>query len=182
MTRDTVGSQLSNILDMIWKNPRDGVSIVRSQIRDLSSYDWLVLAGWDTAASFGPVSGKLSLLKPNTIQISDSWGKIFIEGFLSKDDVESIERPLIIYLDVDWIVRLGDSSPNKPRRSLVRDPISLVLALQFVRDYMDSTLILPRDMRDSEILRFVNSVQLDEDYFRRLSNWFSSIDPLLQVE
>src|SRR6266496_3506416 len=153
-------TNLSLLLDELWRRPKERANLITNLVTSLTDADWLILAGWDTAATFGPPGGRLSLIQPQLIQITDP-------------------QYLITYSDGNIHVVIDKSSPNIPTSQFVHDPKSLLNAMQLIRDHLDSALLMPPDLRNAQITRFAVLSSLDDDSFRRLAAWFASIESYL---
>ncbi len=172
-------TNLSLLLDELWRRPKERANLITNLVTSLTDADWLILAGWDTAATFGPPGGRLSLIQPQLIQITDNWGKLFLVVSLVKADEITNPQYLITYSDGNIHVVIDKSSPNIPTSQFVHDPKSLLNAMQLIRDHLDSALLMPPDLRNAQITRFAVLSSLDDDSFRRLAAWFASIESYL---
>jgi hypothetical protein len=173
-------TQLSSLLGELWRQPQEKTQLVQQMIANLDDADWLILVGWDVAATFGPSSGHVSLVRPQNIQITDMWGKLLLEAMLTDLDKDDNNRlQLIQYTASSKVVTLNESSPNIPNLSagsLSHDPKNLLIAMQLIRYHLDSALLKPPDLRNAQIGLLAASADLDEDRFRRLASWFYSIE------
>lgn len=159
---------LSSLIDELWKKPNEREELARQFIADLNFDSRLILSAWDTAATFGPPSGKLHLIQPNTMQVADSWGKVFLVANQVEESNKNNEQILISYYELNLCVVSDKSSPTRPKDQFIHDFKSLLIALQFVRDYLDSVLIKPVELRNAEIEAFAASLGIESSYFRRL--------------
>src|ERR1700682_1044403 len=107
-------TNLSLLLDELWRRPKERTNLITHLVASLTVTDWLILAAWDTAATFGPPNGKLSLIQPQTIQIFDNGDKLFLIVSLVKASEITGSQCLITYLHEDICVIIDKSSPNLP--------------------------------------------------------------------
>jgi len=172
-------TNLSVVVDELWRCSSDRLELARTVVKRLTTDDWLILTGWDFAATFGPISGSLTLIRPQLILVSDDWNRPLYKASLIRLDNFPNYSPLISYsgtnlgVIADWLPPAGRSG------DVNRDPAMLLVALQFIRDHMDSTLLSPKALRLSRISSFADHCSLDDDYFRRLASWLSAITPYL---
>ena len=170
-------SHLSTFVDQLWRRPADRADLAEYLVARLGRFDRLVLAAWDVAATFGPPSGRLTVLPPGGMEVADNLGRLFLEAMVvGSHEAPSEHQPLITYRDWDMSVLVAPSSPNIPNRSVFHDPRGLLLAIQLIRDHLDSVLLQPRELRDRSIAQFAASSQLDQDQFRRLASWFPAVE------
>jgi hypothetical protein len=165
---------LRQLLEQLRASAENPKAACAAAVAAFTNDDLLVLAAWAAAATFGPSSGKLRLLPPDRMEVSDSWGKpLFQTRFFA---TEGVERPILI--DAPWNSQdEGTADPARQRHRF--DPASLALALHLIRDHIDSTLLKPRDLRDMEIVEFASHAGLEEAAFRRLAVWEPEIAPYL---
>ncbi len=167
-------TNLSSILDELWQRPSERLTLARQFVKELSREDWLVLCGWDFAATFGPVSGTLSLVRPNHIQVRDDWNRVLLGASL----VEIADLPndflLIKYYGTNLAVTSEGSNFGRDITDICRDPAGLLAAFQLLRDHLDSALLSPKKLRDKKISDFAALCGLEDDHFRRLGSWLSA--------
>lgn len=175
------GTHLTFLVDDLWKSPHRALR-VGQLVADLNEVDMLLLAGWDTAATCGPLTGTLRLTLPQTIEVTDDVGRVFLLATLVETHQATDHSCLITYWDTPQSVVLDKASPNTPTGSTMHDPKGLLLALQLIRDHLDSVLLKPRDLRDQEIAEFAAAAGLQEEHFRRLASWFHTLTPYLRRE
>jgi hypothetical protein len=171
-------TNLSSLLDELWRRPEERTNLITQLVTSLTDADWLILAAWDTAATFGPPRGRLNLM-PQLIQVIDNGGKLFLVVSLVKAKEITSSQCLITYVDEDICVIIDKSSPNIPTGQSVHDPKGLLIALQLIRDHLDSALLKPQDLRNAQIARYAALSSLDDDTFRRLATWFPAVESYL---
>lgn len=167
-------NNVKDLLDSIWHSSGQNSAHIESSMKGFSMSDFLILAGWDAAASFGPTYGKLLITHPNKIIVSDTGSKELFTFLLEEAIVSNVEMH-IQYQDSGLALVLDSSSPNIPRRTFVHKFKSLILALQLIRDDLDTTFLKPLSLRTIEINRFAGMAQVEVDYFQRLSSWYPAI-------
>jgi len=170
------GVQLRSLLDELWHRPTERNILVEEFVAGLNDLDWLILAAWDTAATFGPPSGKLDLLPPATIHIMDSWGKLFLVFSLIKANKFSHQDCSITYSNTDFCVIVDEASPSIPSTQFSHDPKSLLVALELIRNRLDDALLFPPELRNARIAQLAASSELEDDHFRKLALWYPVIE------
>ncbi len=173
------GTHLASLLDELWQRPTERAALAEQLVAHLNDVEGFILVAWDLAATFGPSSGRLNLEPPRTIQIMDSWGKLFLAASLTEANETSNQQYLIMYRGKDIGLIIHESSPNIPIARYVHDLKSLLIALQLIRDHLDSALFKPPELRNAQIVRFAASSGLEDDRFRRLASWFPTISVYL---
>ncbi len=168
-------SQLQIILDKLWHNPQKRNALSRGFVSELDDNGLLILSGWDTAASTGPANGKLLLNFPNYMKITDANDMFFLQAKLthSYEDTKLVE--IIKYRDLEYSVIVDKSSPYVPQMHLDHSFSHLLVALQLIRDHIDSVLLWPNEMRRKKFSNFAKTSGLEFNHFLNLSKWFSAI-------
>lgn len=180
MLRKRSRTNIQRLLDELWDRPIKRKRLSEQFVAELSTFDLLILAGWDTAAASALSLGTLTLLPPQGIEILDSQGQAWVIARIEKVGSVPAQKELIAYADANLVVVASEDSPNTPKFQVSHDVSSLLIALQLIRDHLDSALIMPKDMREERIRRFAASARLPEPHFRRLSIWFPAISSYLE--
>jgi hypothetical protein len=172
---------LPNALDNLWRNPRTSREIAPSELSTFAVWDWIVLSAWDTAASHGPVGGRLDINVTGQLCVLDAWGKPFFSAVVMPA-ADSTHTPLLLrLLPTQWVVVLTSSNSEAVPNPLEHDARGLFVALQLIRDHVDSALLKSRERRDADIAAFAASANLDSRHFRRLAAWYPQIEPHLVI-
>jgi hypothetical protein len=179
MSQPQTTSRLTDVLDILWhaSDPRLRELATRL-LPTLTDNNRLVLLAWDTAASFGPLGGRVDILAPRSFAVLDGWGKLLFSADLAKSTQGHHIGPMLSYTDMPWAVfrKSGDYAPtDTPRHS----GASLLIAMQLIRDHIDSTILKPAEMRHRELDGFAQQAGVDADHFRRLTTWFPRIQDLV---
>ncbi len=178
MAENTEKSPLSTALDQIWKSSGDRYALAETLTSSLQQSEWLVVAGWDTAASFGPVSGRLNLAGATEITVADAWDKTMLQAELCKKNSSGDKNLRIDFVDGSWVV-VSSSEIETKEDVLKHAGASLLVAMQLIRDHLDSALLRPEDDRAHRIDEFASMANLRPNHFRRLAAWYSQIASFL---
>jgi hypothetical protein len=174
MTKLQTTSRLSNALDILWHSAHDRRVLAARLVEDLTQDACLILAAWDVAALTGPIGGQLTLTFPGSFSVSDGWGKPLFSAELALSSEVRKGRPLLLFSDISWAVfhKSGDYAPSEPHK---HSAASLLMAMQLIRDHINSTLLKPREMRHRELATFALQAGFEPEHFRRLAAWSSRI-------
>ena len=176
-------TNLATVLDRIWhSSPDDRSHLSRQVVGSLSEFDWLLLAAWDTSATFGPEPGIAELTLPSKIRVYDRYDKVFLTASLVVDPETNGNPRLIEYQGTRYVVIADRESPFTPNIPAPEghDVSSLLLALQLVRNHLDSVLFLPPSLRRRRISEFASSCGLSVEMFHRLSDWWEWISRYIE--
>ena len=171
----TADGSLASIVDKLWTHTGARKRYAGRLLESLNWEGWLVLAGWDTAAAFCPPGGQLKLRPPGRITVLDDLGKITLVGRLVTTGKESPEESLIMYTSASKAVVLDKSSPNIPKTRIARDPKGLLIALQQIRDHLDSLAFHPPELRRHMIGELARHSGFSGDHVLRLAQWYSAV-------
>jgi len=137
------------------------------------------MAGWDTAATFGPPEGRLQLWAPSSISIADTLGRPVIRALLVSESLPSEQAPLIQYAGTSFRVNRAPDAPYMIHQQFTHNPADLLSAMQYLRDHLDSLLSLPPNLRASDFQRVAAGHQLEPDHLRRLALWLPALSRYL---
>lgn len=175
MKQCTANESIATIVDKLWTHTGERKGYAGKLLASLDWNGWLVLAGWDTAAAFCPPGGQLRLRPPGIITVLDALGKIMLVARLVKTDKQSPEEGLITYKGASKTVALEKSSPDIPKTRIARDPIGLLIALQQIRDRVDSLVLHPPELRSHMIGQLARYSGLSRDQVLRLAQWYTAV-------
>jgi hypothetical protein len=170
---------LAAILDKLWTCAGERRRCAATLLQSLDREDWLVLAGWDTAATFCAPDGLVKLRPPGIITVSDALGGISLVAHLVTTGKKNPERSLIRYRGVPKAVELDESSPNTPKKRFSHDPIGLLIALQQIRDRIDSMVFHPPELRSHMIDEISRYSGFSRDHVLRLTLWYPAISHIV---
>lgn len=171
----TANGGLASIVDRLWTHAGERKRYAGRLLESLDWEGWLVLAGWDTAATFGPPGGQVKLRTPGTITVLDDLGKITLVARLVTTGKEGPEGGLIVYKGASKAVVLDKSSPNIPKTRINRDPKGLLIALQQIRDRLDSLVFHPPKLRSHMIGELARYSGFSRDHMLRLAHWYTAV-------
>jgi|HubBroStandDraft_4_1064222.scaffolds.fasta_scaffold186158_2 hypothetical protein len=180
MFLDPNDNHLSSLIDELRHGSSERITLVDKISTKLNDADWYILSAWDVGATYCPFFGRLELSIPREIQVLDSWGNLFIMASLLKSKDYYIQPSLIEYQMSDYVVVIDRSSPNIPSTQVIHNPRSLLIAMQLIRDELDSVLLDPPDLRNAQITSFSTTSEIGEEYFRRLITWFPAVEGYLK--
>jgi len=87
---------------------------------------------------------------------------------------------MIKYVGSKYLVQGRQIPPSlNETLPLIHDPVSLVAAMQFVRDRTDSLCFLPPDLRTERFTEGARKLDLSLDQVLRLSSWFPAVEAQL---
>jgi hypothetical protein len=171
-----------SIIDELWRRPPERGHLARGLLQNLTAWDWLLLAAWDTAATFGPSSGWVVFRQPTTFAIFDSSAELRLIAALVECDSTHDAQVIFEYRTTDRCVALDAASPDQPTIRETHDPAGLLLALQLIRDHLDTTLLKPPELRARDLARFARAANIGDDTFRRLSSWYPTVARHVEAE
>ena len=119
---------------------------------------------------------------PTTIAIFDDSAELRLIVAMVHCDAAATADVIIEYRTTDRCVALDARSPNRPATRATHDPATLLLALQSIRDHLDSTLLKPPELRNQDIVRFAPAANIDDDTFRRLASWYPTVARHVEAE
>ncbi len=173
------GAHLSSLLDVLWKQANP-LQMVEWLVTQLTDSDWLILTGWDFAVTFCPALTGLDISSSGRVQVTvEPADGLFLVGSV----VTSGPAPgnyCLHYEGTGIYVSVDPASPTYPRGQFVRDPKGLLLALELIRDHLDSTLVLPPNLREARLRDWAELCGLEPNHFRKLSTWFPRIEQYLK--
>lgn len=179
MTRSSLGEGLSACLDRVWQSRESHYTAAQQCLPKLEVSDWLILAGWDSAATYCPQGGVLRFEFPDQVSVSDSLGQQLLKGRLTHNGsgMAAKGQPAVQYEGWGYAVVLDPAV----KELISHDPASLIAAMQWIRDHLDTALLKPSEMRDREVNDISRTSRLDPDHFRRLALWFPEVAKVLRV-
>jgi hypothetical protein len=167
----SLDSNLKVALDTIWR-ARDRRAAAQEAVRGLTPLDWLVLGAWDTAAVCATSGGTLRLAPPAEFSIEET----SLLGPISGRVMEGAEGAAFLrFIDTNWSVRLTRTEAVPYSGEVSHDPVSLLLALQLLRDHLDSLTLHPVETRQHAIARQARDAGADETHYRSLMEWLPEI-------
>lgn len=170
------GARLKEALDSIWHCRADCAALAAQLLGELDRAGWIFVAAWDTAAAFGPVIGGLRIDPQGAFVVSDAWRRDVVRArVVHTQDIEKTPT-LIRFYGTQYGVAADEDSPFIPQGHLLHHPANLLIALELIRDHIDSALFLPRELRDLEIKRMAAAAEIDDVHFRRLATWYPQIE------
>lgn len=170
------GARLKEALDSIWQCHADCAALAVRLLSELDRTGWIILAAWSIAATFGPVFGCLQIGSQGEFVVSDAWRSDILSARVVQSlDIENTPT-LIRFYGTQYGVVVNEDSPFLPHGRVVYRPVNYLIALELIRDHIDSTLLLPRELRDQEIGRMAATAEMDDVLFRRLATWYQQIE------
>lgn len=167
------------LIDFIWRASENKIVTAREAAKKMTSRDWLVLASWDVAASFGPVNGTISLGLSEEFTIADELERPWLSASVVRVTEHSIPRSSILYDQNSYCVVIKEAFHTIPRDQFRHDAAKLLLVMQFVRYHLDSILLKSAEFRQSELSSFADFAGLEDQYFRSLIRWYPRVEALL---
>jgi hypothetical protein len=170
-----LNSQFSLILDQLWRRSNERLVLAKELSQSLTHTDWLMLAGWDTAAYSRLTPGEMVFDQPNQIRVTSSAGDPLVNASLVKVDQANEDKISILYQDINLGVIIQPNLVTKIYPTAKHELRQLLLAAQFIRDHLDSTLFKPLELREAELEEVASLCEFDMEYFKRLCIWYSAL-------
>lgn len=164
--------RLNEILDCLWRDPATATAIAKNSLDRLAWQELCVLAAWDAAATYGPLGGRLQIAETN-FSVLDQWGGPTFAGIVVRS-FEPQPNELISYTDCQ-LRSVGKSGFRRNDAPVNHQVSELVVALEQIRDHLDSVLLRSGDERSRGISRLALASGLADDHFRRLAAWYPQL-------
>src|SRR5262245_27667354 len=150
---------LQPALDEIWVKPKDAHEIARAEIDQFEVGQWVALAACDAAAIAGPRGGSIQFHPEPRFEIQDSSGATWMECEVR---AQPSDVPVVIeYPASHRYVAVLPLSRVEPRVTASHDAAEVLVALELIRDHLDSALLHPPTARDERIDSLAHQAHLD---------------------
>ena len=138
------------LLDEIWRSSDTRLSAAQRFLASLDEQDVLIMFRYLIDAEYGPhISVSNMNFASCTMDI-----KLALSGqaYVTNVSRDASDLSLCVFTDIGWC--LNARNPQLPAivgRRVQMTGASLLAALQYCRDHVDSTLFLPREMRSNSL-------------------------------
>ena len=166
-------SRLKGLLDDIWRKRLSFDGVHRDSLLGLSERDWMIIGAWDAAALLGPSGGQVRLTDAG-FDVCDTWGKHLFSGTVSSTGTarNSIR---IEFPDASKAVSVKRGGENEPITPVQHEACRLLVAMECIRDHLDSALLVNQSYRNEALGGMARSCGLDDSHFLRLCVWYDPV-------
>ncbi len=165
--------RLNEILDCLWRDPATATAIAKNSLDRLAWQELCVLAAWDAAATYGPLGGRLQIAETN-FSVLDQWGGPTFAGIVVRS-FEPQPNELISYTDCQ-LRSVGKSGFRRNDAPVNHQVSELVVALEQIRDHLDSVLLRSGDERISRNFQTRIGIRFGRRPFSTTGRLVSSIE------
>ncbi len=173
--------QLCAVLDAIWQGSDDRTSIARKSVSRLTEVDLLILAAWDLVSLVPQCVSEIDMSTPPDVRVYDKYGRMAFSATLKRKGDLGGQVAFVDYTDALYCIVVRDTAiplpPNAVRR---RSFSSLLLAMQLVRDHLDSVTLLPPELRERRLAEFASISAMDLLDLKSLSAAFPVVRSCLE--
>lgn len=173
--------EVKSILDSIW-TAQDRRAAAECKLGDLTNFDWLLLGAWDTAAICAPSGGSLRLSPPADFLIEGSLLPGGLRGRIVRAGAGTEEPPFLRFDGTPWRVLIVPSGALSSKANISHDPVSLLIAMELIRDHLDSPTLHPPALRRHAVTQQALEARIEDAHYLSLAAWFSEVLPVLCLD